>query len=160
MFDIAIYIATASIASAILYDIIKIRKTSSNNIKSVKNAIREEIKNNIVGLRDYKLHVTKLEENWESMTIILISIGSYDSCINSGHLILLPVKLQSQINDLYMTIIGFNFQMRDLLQLLNQPTDTEGKRTPFVKNKLNGIIDSTIPTMINLSENVLKFLDE
>lgn len=160
MSENAMYLTGGAIISAILWDVGKVIYFRINNKKSVKNSIREEIQNNVDGLKEYKLEITDIDDGWESLTMLLISRGSYDSCVNSGHFILLDIKLQSKINDFYMGITSFNSQVQNLGVLQDQPIDNEKKRPNFVKKKMNYISKLTIPELIKDSNNILKLLDK
>jgi len=156
MIDLAIYTTASAIFVAIIWDIFKTYFMNSNNKNLVKKAIRGEIKNNNLGLKEFKIGVEKIDGK-RRVNMILISKGAYDSCINSGHFILLDVELQAQISNYYSGIVGFNFTMQSLNELLNNPDYPEILQ--FVEKRLNLISEMNIPELIKISTTILENID-
>jgi len=84
-------------------------------ISDMKEAIKQEIEENILGLKDEDT-TSSMEGTTMKSEEILLETASYDSSVKSGNFILLPRELRKGISNLYAYIYIANFHIDQVIK--------------------------------------------
>jgi len=137
----------------------KMKKEDTNEIISnMKNAIKQEIEANVLGLKDEDT-TTTMDGTVRKGKETLLETPIYDSSVKSGNFILLSSELRKGISELYAYIYLANSHvdliMESQFTLFTDETKAKFERIEVIQNKhLKKMHDD----IVKLSEELLKKL--
>lgn len=137
----------------------KIKNDDTKNIiKNMKNAIKQEIQENIDGLKDEDMTTSMDNDGFYKSEIKYLSMASFDSSVKSGNFILLDRELRELISDLYLFIHLGNFHADQLIhsQFIISYDDEKFEKIILTQLKALKEIHEKITTKSN---SLLKKLD-
>ena len=122
----------------------------------MKEAIKQEIKENMDAVKDFKVE-TKTERETKESKLEYLTIASFDSSVNSGDFILLSSELRQKISELYTYIHVVNFQSDQIIKSQYIIVDDKDKFEKIIQKQF-GILAKNYEDIVKRSKNLLKKL--
>lgn len=132
------------------------RRDKNARISNMKEAIKQEIKENMDSIKDFKV-ITKTERETQESELKYLTIASFDSSVNSGDFILLSTELRQEISQLYTYIHVANFQSDQLIKSQYILADDKARFEQLIQRQF-GILAKSYQDIVKQSKNLLKKL--